>query len=178
MNWNTGVWNNANGDGAIFDGTGAGAINVTSPINVDSLNLIADGYSFNGTGPLIFVNGTSTLDTGVIIVDTDFNFTINTPVNSSVGLCKLAPGTLVLAGPITFSGLGLRHLATTFIPVDIYAAGLAARPSVSWRHPGHHEYWRPSDYDAPGCFQWSRRSGRKHLRSALSPFTTTWTSRL
>ena len=30
MNWNTGVWNNANGDGAIFDGTGAGAINVTT----------------------------------------------------------------------------------------------------------------------------------------------------
>ena len=63
MNWNTGVWNNANGDGAIFDATGAGAINVTSPINVDSLNLIASGYSFNGTGPLTFVNGTSTLGT-------------------------------------------------------------------------------------------------------------------
>jgi hypothetical protein len=53
MNWNTGVWNNANGDGAIFNGTGAGAINVTTQINVDSLNLIANGYSFNGTGPLI-----------------------------------------------------------------------------------------------------------------------------
>ena len=61
MNWNTGVWNNANGDGAIFNGTGVGAINVSSQINVDSLNLIANGYSFNGTGPLTFVNGTSTL---------------------------------------------------------------------------------------------------------------------
>ena len=29
MNWNTGVWNNANGDGAIFNGTGVGAINVS-----------------------------------------------------------------------------------------------------------------------------------------------------
>ena len=85
MNWNTGVWNNANGDGAIFDGTGAGAINVTTQINVDSLNLIANGYSFNGTGPLTFVNGTSTLATGIINVNTGFGLTINTPINSSLG---------------------------------------------------------------------------------------------
>ena len=30
LNWSTGAWNNANGDGAIFGATGAGAINVTS----------------------------------------------------------------------------------------------------------------------------------------------------
>src|SRR4029079_11548261 len=72
MNWSTGVWNNATGDGAIFDATGAGAINVTSPINVDSMNLIASGYSFNGTGPLTFVDGTSTLASGIINVDTHF----------------------------------------------------------------------------------------------------------
>src|SRR6476619_2491062 len=71
-NWSTGVWNNANADGVIFDATGAGAINVTTPINVDSLNLIASGYSLNGTGPITFVNGTSTLATGVINVDTHF----------------------------------------------------------------------------------------------------------
>ena len=125
MNWNTGVWNNANGDGAIFNGTGAGAINVTTQINVDSLNLIADGYSFNGTGPLIFVNGTSTLDTGIINVNTGFNLTMSTPVNSSVGLSKLGAGTLNLAGPMTFSGVGLPATSgNNLIPVDIYAAGL------------------------------------------------------
>ena len=94
LNWNTGLWNNANGDGAIFDATGAGAINVTSPINVDSLNLIASGYSFNGTGPLTFVNGTSTLATGIINVDTHFDITINTPINSSLGLSKIGAGDL------------------------------------------------------------------------------------
>ena len=110
MNWTTGVWNNANGDGAIFNGTGAGAINVTTQINVDSLNLIANGYSFNGTGPLTFVNGTSTLATGIINVNTGFNLTMSTPINSSVGLSKLGAGNLNLAGPMTFSGLGLPAL--------------------------------------------------------------------
>ena len=93
MNWSTGVWNNANGDRAIFDATGAGAINVTAPINIDSLNLIASGYSLNGTGPLTFVNGTGTLATGTINVDTHFDVTINTPINSSVGPAKVGGGT-------------------------------------------------------------------------------------
>ncbi len=39
LNWSTGAWNNANGDGAIFGATGVGAINVTSAINVNSLEL-------------------------------------------------------------------------------------------------------------------------------------------
>src|SRR5205085_688562 len=125
LNWNTGVWNNANGDGAIFDATGAGPINVASPINVESLNLIASGYIFNGTGPLTFVDGTSTLATGIINVDTHFNVTINTPINSSLGLVKRGLGTLELAGPITFSGFGHPVTpGTNIIPVDIYAAGI------------------------------------------------------
>ena len=91
-----------------------------------SLDLIASGYIFNGTGPLTFVNGSSTLAAGIIDVDTHFNFTINTPINSSLGLTKRAPGTLVLAGPITFSGLGLPLTgATNILPVDIYVGGLS-----------------------------------------------------
>ena len=131
-NWSTSLWNNANGDGAIFDATGAGPINVTSPINVDSLNLIASGYTFNGTGPLTFVSGTSTL-TGLvnparISVDPHFDFTINTPINSSLGLIKKAPGTLMLAGPITFSGLGFAlTTGTNILPVDIYAGGISGQ---------------------------------------------------
>ena len=136
LNWNTGVWNNANGDGAIFDATGAGAINVTSPINVDSLNLIASGYSFNGTGPLTFVNGTSTLATGIINVDTHFDVTINTPINSSVGPAKVGGGTLRLAGPMTFSGVGFPATSgNNLIPVDLYAAGLGVGGSQAARWP-------------------------------------------
>ena len=128
-NWNTGVWNNANGDGAIFDATGAGAINVTLPINVDSLSLIASGYSFNGTGPLTFVDGTSTLANGItparINVDTHFDVTINTPINSSVGPAKVGGGTLRLAGPMTFSGIGYSATSgNNLIPVDLYVGGL------------------------------------------------------
>ena len=129
LNWNTGVWNNANGDGAIFDATGAGPINITSPINVDSLDLMASGYSFNGTGPLIFVDGTSTLSSGPtsprINVDTHFNVTINTPINSSVGPAKVGGGTLYLAGPMTFSGIGFPATpGNNLIPVDLSVGGL------------------------------------------------------
>src|SRR4029077_10043873 len=71
-----------------------------------------------------FVNGTSTLATGIINVNTG-SLTINTPINSSVGPAKVGGGTLQLAGPMTFSGIG--SPATTgnnLIPVDIYVAGL------------------------------------------------------
>lgn len=128
MNWNTGAWNNANGDGAIFNGSGVGPINVSAQINVDSLNLTANGYSFNGTGPLTFVHGASTLGTGIINVNAG-DITVSTPINSSVGLGKVGAGILELGGPMIFSGIGLP--ATTgnnIIPVDIYAAGLSGGP--------------------------------------------------
>src|ERR1043166_3388102 len=70
LNWNTGAWNNANGDGAILDATGAGPINVVGPIQVNSLDFRVDGYSLNGTGPLNIVNGVSTQTTGVVNVAT------------------------------------------------------------------------------------------------------------
>ena len=125
MNWNTGVWNNASGDGAIFGPTGAGTVNVSAPINVNSLNFTANGYSLNGTGPLTSVNGTSTQGTGVINVGPGFDVNINTPINSSLGISKLGAGTLHPAGPFTFSGIGLPATAgTNIIPVDIYVAGL------------------------------------------------------
>jgi autotransporter-associated beta strand protein len=128
MNWNTGAWNNANGDGAIFNGTGAGGINVSAQINFNSLNFTANGYSFNGTGPLISVNGTSTLGTGVINVAAG-DVSITTPINSSVGLGKVGAGILELGGPMTFSGIGLPATSgNNIIPVDIYAAGLAGGP--------------------------------------------------
>src|SRR5438045_2105061 len=68
LNWTGAAWNNSAGDGAIFGATGVGAISVPGPINVNSLNFTVDGYSLNGTGPLNFVNGTSTQTTAVVNV--------------------------------------------------------------------------------------------------------------
>ncbi|HET9802419.1 MAG TPA: hypothetical protein VFP96_04235, partial [Candidatus Acidoferrum sp.] len=128
MNWNTGVWNNGNGDGAIFGATGVGAINVTSQINVNSVGFTANGYTLNGTGPLTLVNGSSSLGTRNIFVDTGFTATVSTPINSSLGLTKQGQGSLQLAVPITFSGFGLSlTAATNILPVDIYAGGLSSQ---------------------------------------------------
>src|ERR1700760_2082073 len=60
LNWSGSLWNNANGDGAIFS-SAAGAIDVNTPINVNSLSFTANGFTLNGTGPLTFVSGSSTL---------------------------------------------------------------------------------------------------------------------
>src|ERR1044072_7220907 len=127
-NWSIGLWNNGNGDGAVFGTTGVGAINVTAPINVNSIGFTASGYSLNRTGPISLGNGTSSLGTGKVFVDTGFTETINAPINSSLGLQKRAPGTLELAGPITFSGFGRSlTVATNILPVDIYAGGISGQ---------------------------------------------------
>src|SRR3954467_13186114 len=128
LNWSTGAWNNANGDGAVFSATGVGPIDVNAPVSVDSMGFLANGYTLNGTGPITFVKGSSSLGTGNIYLNTGFSTTINTPINSSLGLSKRAPGTLELAGPITFSGFGRPVTpGTNIIPVDIYAAGISAQ---------------------------------------------------
>ena len=92
------VWNNASGDGAIFGATGVGAINLTGPINVNSLNFTVDGYTLNGTGPINFVPGTSTQTSGVVNVEPTFSATINPTINSIVGFQKIGGGTLTLNG--------------------------------------------------------------------------------
>src|SRR6201995_3236466 len=104
VNWSGSAWNNGNGAGAIFSSTGAGAINVNAPINVNSLNFMVNGYTLGGTGPLTFVNGTSTLGTGFISVNPNRTAVISTPINSSLGLLKFGGGTAQFSGPMTFSG--------------------------------------------------------------------------
>src|SRR3977135_2896993 len=69
-NWSAGLWNNGNGDGAVFGATGVGPINVATPINVNSIGLTAGGYVLNGSGPLNLVSGSSSLGTRNIYVDT------------------------------------------------------------------------------------------------------------
>jgi len=123
MNWSTGLWNNANGDGAIFGATGAGAINVADGINVNSLTFNANGYTLGGAGSLRFVSGSSTAGTGAISVPAGITATINTAINSSLGLLKFGAGTLELGGPMTFSGNGLFITFRNGLPTDIFAAG-------------------------------------------------------
>jgi autotransporter-associated beta strand protein len=98
LNWTGAAWNNAAGDGAIFNATGAGAISVPGPINVNSMNFTVDGYSLNGPGPFNFVNGTSTQTSGVVNVAASSFATINPTINSTVGFQKIGPGTLTLNG--------------------------------------------------------------------------------
>ncbi|MGH8093403.1 MAG: beta strand repeat-containing protein, partial [Chthoniobacterales bacterium] len=125
MNWSTGLWNNANGDGAIFGATGVGAITVASPINVNSIGFTADGYTLNGPGSINLVNGSSSLGTGYMFVDNGLTATINSAINTSVGLFKLGGGVLQLGGPVTFSGPGTTFVQTGALRVDVIASGIS-----------------------------------------------------
>ena len=123
LNWTGMPWNNIAGNGAIFAATGAGAINVASAINVNSLTFNANGYTLGGAGSLTFVAGTSTAGTGAISVPLGITATINTAINSSLGLLKFGAGVLELGGPMTFSGNGLFITPRNGLPTDIFAAG-------------------------------------------------------
>ena len=124
-NWSTGLWNNANGDGAIFGPTGMGTITVTEPINANSIGFTANGYTLDGPGPINLVNGNSSLGTGFIFVDDTLTARINSPINTSVGLFKRGGGVLELGGPVTFSGSGTTFLQNGLLRVDVIAAGLS-----------------------------------------------------
>jgi autotransporter-associated beta strand protein len=96
-NWNNGAsW--TNGHGAIFGAAGVGTINMGGPISVNSLNFTTNGYTINGTGPMTFVNGTSTQTTGVVNVAAGATATINTPIVNGVGFQKIGAGILELGG--------------------------------------------------------------------------------
>ncbi|MGH7176557.1 MAG: beta strand repeat-containing protein, partial [Tepidisphaeraceae bacterium] len=107
LNWTGAAWNNAAGNGAIFGATGAGAITVPGPINVNSMNFTAAGYSLSGPGPITFVNGVSTQTTGVVRVGTGLMAQINVPINSAVGFQKLGTSTLTLSGSGSSFGGGI-----------------------------------------------------------------------
>ena len=105
LNWSTGAWNNANGDGAIFGAAGVGTINVTAPINVNSLHFMTNGYSLNGAGSINFVLGTSTQTTSVITVEDTISATLGVGLNSNIAFQKFGAGTLTLNSPSPISGL-------------------------------------------------------------------------
>jgi fibronectin-binding autotransporter adhesin len=133
LNWNTGAWNNAAGDGAIFNATGVGPINVTGPINVNSLNFTVDGYSLTGTGPINIVSGSSTQTTRVVNVAAAATAEIFVPVNTLLGFQKIGPGTLELNAPGSYYGaIGLDSRNT--LKADLLIGGwLSAIPSGTLR---------------------------------------------
>lgn len=104
LNWTGTAWNNANGDGAIFAGSGLGTVSVPGSISVNSLNFSANGYTISGAGSLDFVSGVSTQGTGVINV-TSGTTQINVPISSSQTLIKkIGAGVLELSQPLSISG--------------------------------------------------------------------------
>ena len=101
VNWTGSTWVNANGDGAIFNGAGFGAISLPGAIDVNSLNITTNGYTFNGAGSLNFVNGTSTQTTGVINVAAGVTTTMNVGLSSSqTAIQKIGAGVLELSQPL------------------------------------------------------------------------------
>jgi len=111
LNWTGAAWNNAAGNGAIFGATGVGAISVPGPINVNSMNFTVNGYSLTGSGPITFVNGTSTQTTGVVAAPVGVSADIQVPITSAVGFQKIGAGTVLLNN----SG---NNFATAGIPLD------------------------------------------------------------
>jgi fibronectin-binding autotransporter adhesin len=130
LNFGGTAWNNAAGDGAIFNAFGAGAINVPGTINLDSLNITSNGYSYNGTGPLHFAPGSSTLSTGVINVATG-TAQINVPLSSAgTAVQKIGGGVLELSSPLNLAG------STSLVSNGVLSANLiigttAYNPSVA-----------------------------------------------
>lgn len=104
LNFGGTAWNNAAGDGAIFNGFGLGNVNIPGAINLDSLNITANGYNFNGAGSLNVVAGSSTLSTGVINVASGTT-KIDVPITSTqTAIQKIGGGILELSQPLNVTG--------------------------------------------------------------------------
>lgn len=122
-NWSAGLWNNAQGDGAIFDVGGAGTIGVIAPIFVNSFNFLSNGYVLNGPGSLTIASGTSTQTTGVINVAAGVTAGIDVGLSSAFGLQKIGTGTLELNGPLTFNGFGVPLTQNGLLRADLLVGG-------------------------------------------------------
>jgi fibronectin-binding autotransporter adhesin len=112
------TWNNANGDGAVFQGTPAN-VNVSANVVASSLDFTVDGYSLSGSGQLNFSTGVSSLATSNYGTTTSPSYglievlnggsatstaTINNTINSALGLQKVGSGTLILNGTNNITG--------------------------------------------------------------------------
>jgi fibronectin-binding autotransporter adhesin len=123
LNWGGSAWNNSAGDGAVFTGVGAGAIDVNGPISLDSLNFTVDGYVLNGSGSLNIVPGFSTQTSGVVNVAAGATAKINVGVNSSLGFQKIGAGILELNAPCNFGGPGVPLTGNGNLRADLIIGG-------------------------------------------------------
>jgi hypothetical protein len=88
-NWNTGAWNNANVNTAIFNGTAPGTLTVNSAITLRGINFQAGGYEISGSNTLTLSSGWSSglgIATGEIRVNPGVDGFITAPIGGSVGL--------------------------------------------------------------------------------------------
>jgi len=95
------VWNNNNGDTAVFWGT-TGTVTIASGVTAGSINFKTTGYTvapYDQTSSLS-LTGSSHL----ISVDSGLTATISTPIGGSYGPTKTGSGTLVLSGTNTYTG--------------------------------------------------------------------------
>jgi autotransporter-associated beta strand protein len=133
LNWSGAAWNNANGDGAVFNGSGLGPISVPGPITVQSLNFTSLGYSLNGPGPVnLTSSGTSTLGAGVVSTDVGVTAVSNAPISgTSIGLTKLGAGTLQIGAGNSFAGLVSNVFASGGLSANVQigtSAGIGYNP--------------------------------------------------
>jgi autotransporter-associated beta strand protein len=89
-------WNNANPDSAVFGATGAGTVNLTAPITVNSLTFSNAGY--------VLAGNTLSLGGAPSRITTVSDATIASVVAGSAALSKAGAGTLFMSGLNTLGG--------------------------------------------------------------------------
>jgi autotransporter-associated beta strand protein/parallel beta-helix repeat protein len=102
------VWNNANGDTAVFQGA-AGAVTVDSAVTASGIGFETAGYALSGGTITLTQNTNSGWTDGEIRGNAEFDTvadldTIDAVLGGSVGLTKTGGGVVLLTGANTYSG--------------------------------------------------------------------------
>ncbi len=96
------VWNNANGDTAVFEGT-AGTVAVDSGVSAGGIGFETSGYAIGGDAITLTANIDSGWANGEIRTN-GATEVINAVLGGSVGLTKTGTGTLTLSAMSTYGG--------------------------------------------------------------------------
>ncbi len=143
-------WNNAAGDGAIFDALAPTAVSVPADVNASSVSVTVNGYSFSGAGAINLVPGTSTLSpTGqtqrIFSVgsatwtagDTIPTVTVSNAINTTGAFQKMGTGILNHTGSATIGG-AVNITANGILKADVMVGSPTtnARGGVLKYNPG------------------------------------------